>query len=388
MLIGATTFAVFACAYCLFRRTSVPGMVRPVAIGSGIAVALFAVLLAYPLWWQFFGPQSYTSIEHGPSGNDLAAFTTFATESLAAEPEAAARLSLNRTEENAFFGWPLLVFLAGVTVWLWREPLVRALAVATVVMAWISAGSLMIVNGTVTSIPGPWLLLADEPLYESVLESRFALGCVPLMAVLLALAGERAFGARQQATHRALPDNRNWRVAVRVVVACGFAAALVPIMPTPLPVHERKPVPAFFAEGMWRDYVRDGGSVVIAPLPDPGNARALHWQIAADFGFPIAGGYFVAPHGPSGAGGYGPEGTETSELLEEVSETGEVAEIDLTDRFQALRDLKYWNAEVVVLAPYAQHSKAVRTTLTRLLGSPTGYAGGVWFWDVHLSEGS
>lgn len=382
LLIGATTFAVFAACYCLFRRDTVPAMVRPVAIGGGVAVGVFAVLLAFPLWWQFFGPQSYTSLEHGPSGNDLAGFVTFASDSLAAQPDAAAELSMNRTEENAFFGWPLVALFGVLAVWLWHNRLARAAAVAAVVLAWLSAGTLMTVDGNVTGIPGPWLVLADEPLYESILESRFALGCVPLIGLLLALATERVF--------HVLPHwwERHWRSCARVTFFAALAVALLPIAPTPLAVHERAPVPAFFADGTWRSYVDPGGSVVVAPLPDPGNANALHWQVRAGLNFPLAGGYFVGPHGADDSGGYGADRRETSSLLDDVAGDGEVPEIDPADRAQARRDLRYWRADVVVLAPHARHGEAVRATVTHLLGSEPRQAAGVWLWDVRgLSEG-
>lgn len=373
LLIGATTFGVFAVTYAASRPRAVAGMLRPLATGGGIAAAVCFVLVAFPLWYQFFGPQSYGSLEHGPRGNDLAAFSTFATESLAGGQDAAAEWSMNRTEENAFFGWPLLVLLAGLVVWLWRDRLVRALAIAAVALAWISTGLLLTVGGAVTTVPGPWLLLADLPLFESVLESRFALGCVPLIGALLALGTVRAMRIA-----RTVPD---WRVAAPVIWTAVLVTALLPVAPTPLEVHKRDPVPAFFADGTWRDYVAPGGAVVTVPVADAGHAEPLWWQISADLRFPLAGGYFVGPSKVEGYGRYGPVARDTAELLEDVAESGVVPEIDEDDRVAALADLRHWNADVLVLTQ-REHARALWDTVNLLLAKPGHKVGDVWVWNV------
>lgn len=375
LLIAATTLLVFAIAYAVSRPEEAVAMAKPlgIGIGTGALVALCAV--AFPLWWQFMGPQSYTGLEHGLRGNDLAAFTSFATESFAGDGEAAAEFSMNRTEENAFFGWPLVLVLLGVTVALWRVVVARALAVAMIMLAWISTGVLLIVDGSTTSIPGPWLLLFDLPLYESVLESRFALGAVVPAGILLAMATDRVLR---------LPVRRDWRYAAWSAWFSVLILALAPIAPTELPVSERDPTPAFFTEGTWERYVDPGGSVVAVPLPDTGDARPLRWQIDAGFGFPLAEGYFVGPS-TDGRGTYGAVRTQTSHLFEEVVDEGTVPVIDAAHKAEAAADLRYWNADVVVLPVRGEDTgeqMLLRETVARLLDDPGHVEGDVWVWDV------
>ncbi len=62
-----------------------------------VALAIVAV----PLWWQFLGPQSYHSIEHGPVGNDVNA-SPLPNPVPRGRSRSAAGLSMNATEENAF----------------------------------------------------------------------------------------------------------------------------------------------------------------------------------------------------------------------------------------------------------------------------------------------
>lgn len=372
LLIMATTLVVFAAVYALSEPEQALGMAKPLAQGLAVGAGVSLVVVAIPLWWQFFGAQSYPGLEHGLRGNDVAAFTAFPTRSLAADPQVARELSMNRTEENAFFGWPLVLLLLGVSVALWRHAVARALAVAMLVLAWVSMGAVLVIDGTATSIPGPWMALFDLPLYDSVLESRFALGCVPVAGVLLALATERVLRLA------AAPE---WRHAARIVWLAAVVCAFAPIVPTEFPVSERNEAPAFLADGLWRDYVDPGGSVVMVPLPSTGHADPLHWQVEAGLEYPLAEGYFVGP-GDDGEGIYGAVRRPTSRLLEEVADKGTVPDITADQRADAVADLRYWHADVLVLPVSMPHHEALRETVDGMLDRPGQLVGGAWVWDV------
>ncbi|WP_245573929.1 glycosyl transferase [Amycolatopsis nigrescens] len=373
LVITALGLLVFAVTYALSRPSEVPAMLRPLATGLGVAAVTSLALLIFPLWWQFFGPQSYHSLEHGPQGNDAAAFTAFASDSLAGDAESARGLAMNRTEENAFFGWPLVLLLTAISAWLWRRAVARALAVTLFVLALISMGSPLTVAGHETGIPGPWRLLAGLPLLESVLESRFALGCAPVAGLLLALATDRVLTAATVA---------EWRGAARVIWSAVLLFALVPIVPVELAARERAPAPAFFALDLWRDHVRPGRSVLMVPPPDTGDAEPLHWQVLAGLGFPLAEGYFVGPGGKDRAGQYGAVRRPTSNLLERVANTGRVPPANPIDQLIAENDLRFWQADVVVLAPQQRRATELKQTVEQLLGGPGTVVGGVWLWDV------
>ena len=186
-----------------------------------------------PLWWQFSGPQSYGEIFHPPAGNDLAQLWGRATRSIGADPWASAALSMNRTEENSFFGIPLLVAAAAVVVVLWRRTLVQALAAVVVVSCWLSLGEEVVVNGRSTGIPGPWALLEQLPVLGNVLPTRFALVAVPALGALLALGIEEV---RRVTTRYA----GHAGAGLAVGAAAGLLV-LLPVVPTPLVVDQRAP---------------------------------------------------------------------------------------------------------------------------------------------------
>ncbi|CAM5711340.1 dolichyl-phosphate beta-glucosyltransferase [Streptomyces aurantiogriseus] len=374
LLLAALGMLLFAAAYGAVRPRVAREAVRPLLRGLAIAAAVCLPLVVYPLAWQFSGPQSYTHIDHGPgTANTVRALLTFAERSLlAGDADRANALSLNPTEQNAFYGWPLLLLALAITVRLWRQPAVRALAFTAAGAAVLSLGARVHVPLTGTEVPGPWALLAGLPLLESVIESRVAMICAPALGMLLALAIGRLATARSLGTQYA------------GLLAIGLA--LLPLVPAPLKSEPRAEVPAFFAAGTWKAYVRPGESLVPVPLPEPTAAEALHWQTAADLGFPMPGGYFNGPYGDGDRSGvYGVPLRFTASLLQDVRETGVAAVIDDRARAETREDLAYWRAGALVLAPQPRDG-VLRATVEKLVGRPGKWVDGVWVWDLH--EGS
>ncbi|MFJ3922714.1 glycosyltransferase [Streptomyces sp. NPDC090022] len=367
-LLAAVGMLVFAAGYAAFDRERARVSWRPLGRGLAIGAAVAVPLVAFPLWWQFFGPQSYHSVLHGDNaGNSPRALIEYAGRSLFGDEKTAERLSMNPTEQNAFYGWPLLALGGAVTVWLWRRTAVRALALTAVAAALLSLGPLVRVPHTDVVLPGPWALLAEAPLFESVIEGRVAMICAPVLGMLLALALDRILRLR----------GRDQRVLGLLAVA----AALVPVLPTPLPVRDRAPVPEFVTSGAWKPYVKEGETLVPVPLPDPAGADALHWQVEADFGFRLAGGYFNGPWGPERIGIYGAAPRHLSNLLRDVRYGADLPEIGPQWREQARQDLAHWKAGAVVL-PDQDRADELRVLLTELLGAEPARVADVWVWRV------
>ena len=379
LLLTATGLVVFAAAYTVFHPAAARAAAGQLAAGIGVAITVFLPFTTYALVWQFFGAQSYDGLVHHPSGNDVTALTAFARQSLGGHQAVPGPLDASPTEQNAFFGWPLVVLAVALVAWLRRDPLVRALAVVIGVAVLVSLGREVTVDGHPTGIPGPWWLLSKLPLYESVIESRFTLLCVPAAGLLLALGIDRFLATAPAGTAQAL--------RVRLLCCVVLAQALVPIAPKPLASEQRPAVPAFFTDGTWRRYVRPGRTLVPAPLPDVPDATPLHWQVKAGLGFPVPEGYFIGPFGPARAGGYGAARRPTSDLLARARDTETPPVVTDTDRAAARADLVYWRADVVVLGPH-DREQILREVLHELLG-PGRYEGGVWMWDVrNLTAGT
>ncbi|MFE2595847.1 dolichyl-phosphate beta-glucosyltransferase [Streptomyces sp. NPDC059396] len=407
LLLAAMGMLLFALAYAVVRRDVARAALRPLLTGLGYALQVCLPLLAFPLYWQFFGPQSYHSVLHGDNaGNSPLAFLEFSGRALLGDETTADALAMNRTEQNAFYGWPLIALAFGIVVWLWRLAAVRALAFTAVAAALLSLGPKVRIPFTDVVLPGPWRALAHQPLFESVIESRVAMICAPALGALLALATARltapaspspaspppppdldpASASPASASPAAADAAARWR-RHRLIGLAAVAAALVPILPTALPVRDRPDVPPFIADGMYRAYVTKGETVVPVPLPDPGSAEALHWQSATGLGFSVPGGYFNGPWGEERIGIYGAPARYTSNLFRDVRYSGQAPVIGANWRAQARFDLAFWRAGVVVLAPQANDA-ALYEMLEKLFGRPGKRIGGVWIWDLPPTGGT
>nr|WP_233600809.1 hypothetical protein [Micromonospora solifontis] len=360
---------VFAGTYALADRAGARRLAPAVARRLGVGALVAGVLLAYPLWFQFHGPGHYSGMPfHTRSFRlDAASFTAAARQSVAGDGYRAGLLSPNPTEQNSYFGpfLPLLAVL--VVVRLGRRPLVRALAACGVLFALLSLGTTIVVNRHDTGLPGPYRLLAGVPLLDLVVPARFALVCVPVLGVLLALALDRV---RLRVVRTWAP----WAGAV--------AAALLPLAPTPIRTVPAAPVPAFVAGGDWRGYVPPGRTLVpVPPVTGAAVSPGTLWSARTLLAFDAPGGYFIGPRGVDDpTARWGAPDRPTSVLLRRAAETGQVPPVGEVERRQAVEDLRHWRAAVLVQAA-SSPGDPVRATVDALVG-PGRDVPGAHIWDV------
>jgi hypothetical protein len=324
-------------------------LVRPplpyVAKAAAAALAVFAVLAAYPLWFQFFGPQRASGSLQPPDVyvSDLVAFVL---------PSNLIHFTGNRTENDAYVGLPLLaLFVAGLVMG-WRRPAIRWLGSMTLIVAVLSLGPHLHVNGNVTPIPLPWAAVAHLPLMESALPSR-------LMAI-----GFLGVGIIAATTLQVR------RVVTTSALVAGLAIVTVPWLPYP---SQPAAAPAFFRPGGGVERIAPGQVVLVTPFSSKVSTDAMYWQATANYLFRMPEGDAFTP-GPY----LGPHPSIMQSILDDL-DAGQSVTVtpEVLDLFRA--DLEGHGITAIVAGPSAGQP-AIVEFLTEVEGSPPADDGGVKVW--------
>jgi hypothetical protein len=385
LFMTAVGLGIFCAVMAIARRRTHRGEVVTFLRGLGVTAAATLAVLAYPLSVQFFGPQSYHGLPEFVRGfgADLGSFTAYASRSVAGDPMTAARLAQNPAEENAFFGWGLVILFFGLVIWMRRQVAVLTMAGVALLFAAFSLGPRIFLDGINTGVAGPWALMHSVPVLNSAVPTRWAMAVAPLVGIVLALGCQRAIDLV-----RTQPSARG---PVRVAMITAVAMALVPLAPTPLRTAPMAPVPEFVTSGEWRQYVDDEHTVVTLPLPDSGYPDPLRWTAYTGHDMRIASAYALLPNqnplDPTDRTAlFSPPWRPTSGLMASIGQGNPIPEITDTRREMTLADLRYWKAGVIVLTPQVRDIEMLRAMTDLLMFEPT-WTGGAWIWDVrHLVD--
>ncbi|MDQ2961405.1 MAG: hypothetical protein M3R48_10220 [Candidatus Dormibacteraeota bacterium] len=334
------------------------------------ALALFIPVVAYPVWFQFFGPlvphQLLTSKNFFVT-DLLNVFLPTTSQGL--EPsfarDVANHYAGNSGEWGGYIGLPMLA-VVGWTAWRhWERPLVRFLCVGALAALVLSFGSTLHVGGVDTHIPLPGLVLEHLPILENLVPARFAVYVALLCALL--------FGVFIDSLPSRVQTVR-WTLVSTVLIAATF------VPPLPFPTRPAA-TPTFFTSSPTA--LPPGRDVLVVPFShDFYSTQAVLWQAEAGMSFSMPEGYIIDRQ-PNGAAGQGPAPSLTSATLVAIAagtETG--AQVPAPQRAQMLRELRSWHISEVVLGPM-DHGAAMREFLVGLLGGQPVDVAGAAVWD-HL----
>jgi hypothetical protein len=377
LFITAMAVSVCALVYAVARRRAVLAELRPLLTGLLAAGAVAAVLLAYPLYVQFFGPRSYGYLAWIPNFHgDLVAFTRYSPMTVAGAP--AVHLDprgYDVTEMNASFGWPLLVLVPIMLVWLRRSLAAWTAAIVGVLFAAFALGNEIYLDGRATGVPGLWHVLGALPVFRVVLSTRFTLVTAVAIGVLLALTVDRAI---RSSGRRLL--GVPWPV---VAWAVPIIAVLAPLAPLPLTAVGAPPPPAFFASGAYRPYLGGDRAISVVP-PTTDNQRALtQWAADEHDDFRITEGRFLAPipGSPDKEGTLSRPATHLGDLTGRAARKGKSPAITDADRTAVRDELRTHGVALVVMPASQRNGVEVRATTDALLG-PGLLVQGTWVWDL------
>jgi hypothetical protein len=192
----------------------------------------------------------------------------------------------------SYVGIPLLLVLIGLAVFSWSNKLVRFLVPFFVVCVLLAFGPDLYVEGKEVMVL-PWAKLWSLPILKSAEPMRFMDFAYLVLSVALAL-------WLAQVTKSRLVRAARWGLGVLSLAAIfaslpTFAEVVVPPAPNWKPaIPSAKPIdqiPPFFADGLYKQYIKPGDTVVI--LSHRQNAGMM-FQAYTGFYFKIAGGFINA----------------------------------------------------------------------------------------------
>jgi hypothetical protein len=381
LLYTTISVMVFAAAYAALRpreaRAIAPKMISGLAMGGLTAL----LLLATPVWYQFFGPQDNGAPPQDaqPFHADVLDYVGWPVTSSLVDPEAVGRWT---TQVYPVLGLPVVLVLLVFGWRLRRNPLFGATVAVLAACTLFSLGTVIslrhvqdVATYTDDGFPGPWRLIGRLPVFQWVVPERWGMMAAAAAGVCIAFILDHAL--------------KQWRQGVRVVPGLAAAltlAALATLKPDPFPTMPVAPVPHFVTAGTWRQFVAPGGSLVPVPAAWDSECSGLRWAAAANGDIAIPGGYFLG----SAVGGkgttFGVPDRWTTTMLKKVAFTGTTWDTQPGDREKLLQDLRYWRASVIVLRPGQRNAAALRTTLESFLG-PATEIDDVWLWDVRPLTG-
>jgi hypothetical protein len=279
-------------------------MARPVAIAS----VLTAVLLAYPVWMMLAGPQHFTGPAWAivnPYHNDLLSFVvpgplqriSFGMHAVGVRLDVAAGGTA-----GGYIGIPLLM-LAGILAWWSRRDFRMRLAVILMLGGMLlSLGPYLAVNGRLSQIPLPFLILDHVPLLDSILPSRFSFGVDSCLAAVIAFGLDDISKRPSRIPHNGsrLPQwSRSQRSAGLVgVTLVVLVATQLPLWPLQGPFG---PQPAIALPPAIRAAIPAGDPVTLSyPYLTFYDMQPMVWQADDGFRFRLLGGYAFRPDSSGG----------------------------------------------------------------------------------------
>lgn len=395
-----------ALVYLVHNRKSLAAKLRYMIV-AGIAAAATSVLtLGYSVWFTFAGRQH----AHGPPNSPTALATLHGDLAGVFVPGGLQRLSTPSTVSlwenhlhNAtmmYVGIPLFVAVA-VTVYLLRSKGIVLLAGLLAAVAFVlSLGSVLYVAGVDTHIPLPFVILANFPILEGLLSSRFSLFTDLFAAAVI------AFGVEE--LHRRLLQ-REGGGSRRRVLAAVVPLVLVGVVALPiLPAHVQKNTPtgeaAVFGSKQLASIPR--GSVLLGyPYPHtpfaptgPGGTdvhtlaptnELLVNQAVSGMRFKLIGGFGWRPtkgyYGTAGPSNLTPQSVQA---LFDVSFFGAAtqAQSELLDSADLPSDIRTfvqrYHVDTIVVLPIGAHPEVVVKNVTAALGPPDHIDGAAVWLDL------
>ena len=370
------------------KRDELGAALGPVIKGVAVAAGVSLVVLSYPIWFGFAGPQHY--IGQLPLAGPV--FDAHVGQFVLPTPLQLVHPALGQSGatlpgnsyflEGAYLGLGVLAVLA-VLLWVCRRsPRVRLAAVLGVISVVLSFGAYANVNGR--AAPLPFLVVSKVPMLADIVPLRFALATAACVAAVLAFALDTI---RLDGVHRprraAGAKSAKWRAnAALAAVSLVVVVTWLPAWPFASQSVER--LPPAVVEGL------PGGDplVLTYPYPLPERDSAMVWQAEAGFPFRLSGAYASVPQHDGRPAGQAPllhpyavqeylDAEESWPYLRYPAPSPNVAMAAQVEDFVVRQ-----HVDAVLVDLSAHNAGKVANTFSAALGRPELTSGGFDLWVV------
>jgi hypothetical protein len=344
-------------ALAVLHRDQLRPRLRFAFRAAAAASLTFAVLAAYPLYIQFFGPQRI----HGVlQGRDI----YIASPRAFLAPTSLQLLGLfgrvTSLDSNVYIGVPLFALAIFTVIWLRRRHAVLVAAVVLISAMVLSLGGHLNLDGTLTRTPLPWVLFNHLPVVANILPIRMMVFGYLALGMLVACF---------------LSEILRRRLYAKLLGVAAVACALAPLIPLlPYPTGQYL-VPQFFSDGSATG-LSASGSVLVSPYI--ANDPAV-WQAVAGIEYRSQLGLVFTP-GPGGhvwGGDLDPLGQEVRDLGDYGLPAPSVIPPAMRQEF--IRDLVAHDVHGVIVGPSIGEAQVVHL-FTDLIGRTGQSIGGVVVW--------
>jgi hypothetical protein len=270
-------------------------------------------------------------------------------------------------ENGSYIGVPLLIALVAGAVVLRRRRIALFSAGMGAVALVLSFGPHLHVDGHLTDIPLPFIVLAHIPLLSSSEAARWETYFWLFAALLLALMLQAVYRAVSARDRFGSPGG----LAVSGVLAVVLLLPLVPAWPYPAASAS---VPTWFTTGARA--LPAGSSAVIYPWASSEDDSAMLWQAMANMQFRMPGGFAVIP-GPNGANTFNGQPSALEGALANCQDGARSAGLSARD---VRTQLRRWHTRTVVVVPTVPGAACAEALFTSAFGRPQR-VGGVVLWQ-------
>jgi hypothetical protein len=271
-IVGGFSLLLALAVFSEDLRAQLVGLIAPIAAAYVVAGA---VLSPYLISMFAYGFPHDSIWMPGNYSADLLAFVVPTKALMLGTAPAAAKVAgtfqAHLSENGAYLGIAVIIFVEVFRRRYWREPVGKFLTILFLVLAIVAMGPSLQVAGR----PGiwmPWAIVGRLPLLSIALPIRFMMYEFLVVATMVAIWFSLSSA----------------RPLTKWIAAAGILVSLTPNLHASFWVSDLH-IPAFFTDRTYATELQP--REIILPLPWGQRGNSMYWQLQSDMDFRMAGGY-------------------------------------------------------------------------------------------------